>query len=131
MEGKASVLGLCTPFLPYSSSAHGVMLSRDRPTLLKIIVCAHHFFFYFFTSSDGSAGTTAVRAVPPRSIMAHHGFRSKEARPARKQNVYYSKQRHTPHIIYILEYCWAFRKCLFVNTIYNACRFMSHGLKPC
>ena len=37
--------------------------------------------------------------VSPRSIMVHRGFRSKEARCTRKENIDYPKQHHTPH-------CW-------------------------
>ena len=44
-----------------------------------------HRFFYSFTASDGSEGTTASRVVSTCSIMVHHGYRSKEARRARRQ----------------------------------------------
>ena len=43
------------------------------------------FFSYSFTASDGPEESTADRVVSPCSIMVHHGFRSKEARRARKQ----------------------------------------------
>ena len=42
-------------------------------------------FFNSFTASNGSEGSTAGRLVSPCSIIMHHGFRSKEARRARKQ----------------------------------------------
>ena len=44
-----------------------------------------HFFFYSFTASDDSEESTAGRVVAPCTIMVHHGFRSTEARCARKQ----------------------------------------------
>ena len=52
-------------------------------------------FFYSFTASDGSEGSTAGRVVSPCSIMMHHGFRSKEARCARKQR--YQLRQTTSH----------------------------------
>ena len=42
----------------------------------------------------------------PCSIMMHHGFRSKEVRRARKQNIDYTKQHHTPH-------CWLHAKVMY------------------
>ena len=65
--------------------------------------CVPCFFFYSFTTddsiddSDGSEGTTACRVVSPRSIILHHGFRNKEVRHARKQNIDYANQHHTLH----------------------------------
>ena len=56
-----------------------------------------HPFFYSFTASDDSKGTNAGRVVSPRSISVHHGFRSKEVRRARKQNIDCAKEHHTPH----------------------------------
>ena len=44
--------------------------------------------------------------VSPRSITVHHGFRSQEARRARKQNIDYAKQHHTPH-------CWLPAKVMY------------------
>ena len=44
-------------------------------------------------------GTTAGRVVSPCSIMVQHGFRGKEVRHTRKQNIDYATQHHTPH-------CW-------------------------
>ena len=80
------------------------------PTLLKTTVCPHSFFFHSITASDGSEGTTAGRVVSPRSIMVHHGLRSKEVRCARKQNNDYAKQHHTPH-------CWLPTKVIYpANT---------------
>ena len=64
------------------------------PTLQKTTFSAHRFFSYSFTASDGSEGTTAGRVVSPRSIMVHHGFRSQEARRARKQKY---RLRQTSH----------------------------------
>ena len=59
----------------------------------------HHFFFHSITATDSSKESTTGRVASPRSIMVHHGFRSNEARCAGKQNIYYTKQHHTPH-------CW-------------------------
>ena len=42
-------------------------------------------FFYSFTASGGSEESTAGRVVSPCIIMMHRGFRSEEARRARKQ----------------------------------------------
>ena len=56
-------------------------------TLLKTTFCVHRFFFYSFTASDGSEGTTAGCVVSLRSIMVHHGFRSKEVRHAIKLSI--------------------------------------------
>ena len=67
------------------------------PTLLRNTFCVH-CFFYSFIASDGLDGTTAGRVISPSSIMVHHGFRTKEVRRARKQNIDYVKH-HTPH-------CW-------------------------
>ena len=55
-----------------------------------------HRLFYSFIASDGSEGTTADRVVSPRSIMVHHGYRSKEARRAIK-NIDYAKQHLNPY----------------------------------
>ena len=56
------------------------------PKLSKNTFCEHRLIFYSFTASIGSDETTAGRVVSPCSIMMHHGFRSKDARRARKQN---------------------------------------------
>ena len=53
------------------------------------------FFSYSFTASDGSEESTAGRVVSPCSIMMHHGFRSIEARRARKQK--YRLRQTTSH----------------------------------
>ena len=66
-------------------------------TLLNTTLCVHHFLFCSFTASDGSEGTTADCAVLPCSILVDHGFRTKEVRHARKQNIDYAKQHHTSH----------------------------------
>ena len=76
------------------------------PSLLWTTLCARHFFFYPFTASNGSEGTTAGRVVSHRSTTEHHGFRSKEARCARKQNIDYAKQLNTPH-------CWLPNKVMY------------------
>ena len=73
------------------------MLSRDRSDNIKTTSCVHRFS-YFFTASDHSEGTAEV-LVSPCSNMMHHGFRSKEVRHTRKQNIDCTKQHHTPH-------CW-------------------------
>ena len=83
-----------TPLLDMVWCCHVVGLA-----LLTTTFCAYRFFFYSLTTSDGSGGTTAGHVVSPRSIMVLQGFRSKEARRARKQNIDYAKQHHTPH-------CW-------------------------
>ena len=41
--------------------------------------------FYSITASDGSEESTSGRVESPCSIMMHNGYRSKEARRARKQ----------------------------------------------
>ena len=56
--------------------------------------------------SDGTKITTTCCVVLPHSIMVHHGFRSKEVKHARKQNIHYTKQHHTP-------YCWLPAKVLY------------------
>ena len=66
-------------------------------TSLRTMFCAHRFS-YDFTAPDGSEGTTACRVVSFRSTMGHHGFKSKEARFARKQNIDYTSH-HPLH-------CW-------------------------
>ena len=68
-------------------------------TLLNTTFWAHCLFSYSFTASVGSDGTTAGRVESPRHIMVHQGFRRKEVRRARQQNIDYTKQHHTPH-------CW-------------------------
>ena len=52
-------------------------------------------FSYSFNVSDGSVEATAGRMVSPCSIMEHHGFRSREARCARKQK--YRLRQTTSH----------------------------------
>ena len=54
-------------------------------------LCVLHFFSYSFTVSDGSVETITGRVASPYSIMVHNGFRSEEARRARKQK-YRSRQ---------------------------------------
>ena len=39
----------------------------------------------------------AGHVTSPRSIVVHHGLRSKKVRRARKLNIDYAKQHHTPH----------------------------------
>ena len=68
--------------------------------------CAHCSFFYSFTASDCSEGIIAGLVVSLWSIMVHHGFRSKEVRYARKQNIDYDKQHHAPH-------CWLPAKVMY------------------
>ena len=62
-----------------------VMFDFDFLNLEKTTFCVLRFFSYSFTASDCSEESTAGRVVSPCSIMAHHGFRSQEARHARKQ----------------------------------------------
>ena len=95
LEGQLVGWGLCTPFSPYASSAHGAMLSRDRPDIVMTTFCAHHFF-YSFNASDGSERTNADGVVSPRYIMVLHGVRSEEVRRDRKLIIDYAKQHHTP-----------------------------------
>ena len=76
------------------------------PTMSKTTFCEHRFFFYSFTTSDSSEGTTASHVVSPRSIIVHHGFGNRDVRRARKQNIDYSRQRHTPH-------CWFLVKVVY------------------
>ena len=61
----------------------------------KTTFCVLRFFSYSFTASDGSQEFTAGRVVSPCSIMMHHGYRSKEARRARKQK--YILRQTTSH----------------------------------
>ena len=65
-------------------------------TLLKTTFYAHRFFFYSVTASDGA---TTGRVASPCSITVHHGYISKEVMCARRENIDYPKQHHTPH-------CW-------------------------
>ena len=53
------------------------------------------FFSYSFTASDGSDESTAGRVVSPYYVMMCHGFRSKEARRARKLR--YRLRQKTSH----------------------------------
>ena len=53
------------------------------------------FFSYSFTASDGSEESTEGHVVSLCSIMMHHGFRSEEARRARKQR--YRLRQTTSH----------------------------------
>ena len=71
----------------------------DFFNLEKTVFCTHRFFSYSFTSSDGSEGTTEGCVVSPHSIMVRHGFRCKQERFARKQNIDHVKHHDTPH-------CW-------------------------
>ena len=61
------------------------MFDFDFINLEKTTFCVPRFILYYFTASGGSEESTAGREVSPCSIMMHHGFRSKEARRARKQ----------------------------------------------
>ena len=61
----------------------------------KTTFCVLRFFSYSFTASDGSEESNAGRVVSPCSIMVHHGFRSEEARRARKQE--YRLRQTTSH----------------------------------
>ena len=98
-------VGLCTPFC-LRLLQHMVLCCHVIGwTLLKIMFCVHRFF-YSFTASDGSEGTTTGRVVSPCSIMMHHGFRGKKVRRAGKEDIDYSKQRHSPH-------CWLPTKVMF------------------
>ena len=63
------------------------------------MIVQRRLFFYSFTASCRSEETNAGRDVSPCSIMVHHGFRSKEARRASKQNVDCATLLHIPH-------CW-------------------------
>ena len=53
------------------------------------------FFFYSFTASDGSEESTAGRVASPCSIKMHYGYRSNEARRARKHE--YRLRQTTSH----------------------------------
>ena len=68
-------------------------------TQIKTTFCTLRCFFNSFTASGGSERNTAGRVASPRSIMVRHGFRSKEAWRAKKQNIDYAKQHRSPH-------CW-------------------------
>ena len=82
------------------------MFDFDFLSLEKTTLCVLRFFSYSFTASDGSEESIAGRVESPSFIMMHHGFRSKEARRARKQNIDYAKQHHTPH-------CWLPAKVMY------------------
>ena len=71
LESQVNVLVTVQPLLTQNSSAHGVILSHDRPTLLKTTFYAHPFF-YSSTASDDSEWTTAGCVVLPRPIMVPH-----------------------------------------------------------
>ena len=74
--------GLCTPFSLLTSSAHGVIFSRDQSDIVKGYIFYVHRLYYSFSASDGSVGVTTGRVISPHSIMLHHGFRSEEVRHA-------------------------------------------------
>ena len=61
------------------------MFDFDFFNLENTAFCVLRFFSYTFTAFDCSEESTAGRVVSHCSIMMHHGFRSKEARRARKQ----------------------------------------------
>ena len=62
---------------------------------LPFAVSFRALYIYIYTASDGSEGSTAGRVVSHCSIMMHHGFRSKEARRARKPR--YRLRQATSH----------------------------------
>ena len=67
----------------YSVVVHSLIfcfLNHEKTTF-----CVFRFFSYSFTASDGSEESTSGSVESPCSIMMHHGFRSIEARRARKQ----------------------------------------------
>ena len=83
------------------------MLSRDRSNIVKDYILCTSFlllFLHFFWWFRGNHSRPCV--VSPRSIMVHHGFRSKDLRHARKQSIYYAKQNHTSH-------CWLPAKVMY------------------
>ena len=106
-SGKISVSKLQLMLCNSSSSIIlSLLFSSCILILCSLLDCQH--FFYSFNASDGSEGTTAGHVVWPRYVIDHHGFRSKEVRHARKQNIDYGKQHHTPR-------CW-----LLVEVMYPA-----------
>ena len=82
------------PFTLRSSHLTNPIVQQRFPKSRKDYICVLRFFSYSFTASDGSEGSIAGRVVSPRSIMMHYGFRSKEARRARKQRY---RSRQTSH----------------------------------
>ena len=91
----------------------------DIFTLLLTTFCAHRFF-YSITASDCSDGTTVSRVVSPRSIVMHHGNRSKKARRERKQN----PKHLTPHswlpakVIYLANSTMSFSWLTLSTQVY-------------
>ena len=90
------------------------------PALLKTTFYVHCFFFYYFTASVGSEGTTTGHVVSPCSIMMHHGFTSNEVKCARKQNINYAKQHHTPH-------CWLPAKVMLPTNSTKHFYWLTHS----
>ena len=51
------------------------------------------------------------------SIVVHHGFRSKEVKRARKQNIDYGKQDNTPH-------CWLPAEVMYPTNSTKRCSWL-------
>ena len=86
------------------------------------------FFSYSFTVSDGSVETTAGRVVSPCSIMVHHGFRSKEARRARKQK-YRSRQTTSHSSLLVARQSDVPRKLNQAKIVTMNCRTLSSDVR--
>ena len=61
-----------------------ILIKMGISRLKKTTFCVLRFF-YSFTASNGSEGYTVGRVVSTCSIKMHYGFRTKDARHARKQ----------------------------------------------
>ena len=62
-----------------------VKFDFDCKNLEKTPSCVLCFFSCSFTAYDGPEESTAGHVVSTCSIMVHHGYRSKEARRARRK----------------------------------------------
>ena len=96
-------------------SSHGATLSRDRSDIVKDYILHASFLLLFPHFIWWFRLTTAGCVVSPHSIMMHHGIISKDAR---KQNIDYPEQHHTPH-------CW-----LSANMMYPANSTKSWTTQP-
>ena len=94
----------------------------------KTTFCLPHFFSYSFIPCDGSLETTAGRVVSPYSTMVLHGFRSKEARRARKKK-YRSRQTSSHSSLLVARQSDVPRKLNQAKIATMNCRTLSSDVR--